>query len=103
MWCEPWRAACAIAVVQLVSVAPGSSEITATPNPVTEGGTVSVTYQGEGTLYASVDGGAWEEVTLDSDGNGEVEAPVGSSTIVLSDRVIPGGSEEFIEVVSTGV
>ncbi len=65
-----------------------AGELTVTPNPVLEGQPVEVSFDGEGPLYYSVDGGPWEEMPL-TDGEGSLDAPIGSSVLVFSDRKDP--------------
>ncbi|MCH7709386.1 MAG: hypothetical protein IH884_12925, partial [Myxococcales bacterium] len=75
--------------------------IRVSPNPVQEGQEVTVEAQGD-TLFYSVDGGPWQEMPLDDEGRGSIEAPIGSSVIAFSDRGDPP-IEAGVEVNSSGL
>lgn len=71
------------------------------PNPVVEGQDVEVTYTDGDPLYVSIDGGPWQPVPLDADGNGTVQAPTGSESLVISNRKYPKPENIDVEVIST--
>lgn len=70
------------------------------PNPAVEGQSVQVTYRGEGTLRYSVDGGSWQELTVDKNGEATFTAPLGARGVVFSDRRGPEGVGGFLDVLS---
>lgn len=74
------------------------------PNPVIEGEDVSVQYDASRTLHYSVDGGPWQELSLDAQGRGSLEAPAGATLIVFADlqESEENGVSEFVNVISQG-
>ncbi len=76
-----------------------SGTIEVDPNPVLEGEDVSIHYEGTGPLAVSVDGGPWQELPLDKDGDGTLTAPVGSGVIVIADQSDPE-NEAIVQVES---
>lgn len=80
----------------------GPGGILVEPENVQEGEDVEVAYDGQGSLYYSVDLGPWQELPIDpATGKGKVTAPVGASFLVISDRDLQGGSRVVVEIFNT--
>lgn len=78
-----------------------SGKVSAKPNPAIEGQDVTVTSSGGDKVYMSVDGGEWQEVSLDGQGQGVITVPSGSRFVTISDRRLPNPSTVCVEVWSS--
>jgi len=74
-------------------------DLTVVPNPAHEGQEVQINYQGSGQVRYSIDGGEWEDLPLDANGNAKLTAPVGATTIAISDM---HGNDAIVLIESTG-
>jgi hypothetical protein len=82
-------------------MASGVPPFSVTPNPVREGGTVTVKGPQNGIVYVVVKGKK-TTVHLDSNGNAKIKEPVGADkTFTISDFDPKGAYEVEVSVVAT--